>query len=131
MADNATLAVTATIAKRSTLQVMASPAHVVVSRADIDRGFVDVPGAAQLTIRSNSADGIAIEITAVADFFAQAFIHGLDTAVQVGPNGGIVMQGAPARGATDVRALRFRLVLARGVEPGIYPWPLRLSIAPA
>lgn len=125
------LAVSATVLKRATLQVLAQPAAVVITEADIRRGYVDVPNSADFAIRNNSPQGYMLDFASEGEFFRGIQVRGLGHDVQMGPNGGMVAQpGAGWRAARMMVALRFRFVLSESAQAGTYPWPVRVSVAP-
>jgi hypothetical protein len=123
------LTVTATIAKHASLKVLAQPSAVVVTSADVARGYVDVPAPAQLAIRSNSQSGYMLEFASEGDFMRQILVKGLASDVQLSPAGGAIMQSPTGSGVTNTTlALGFRFVLAESTKQGTYPWPMRVSI---
>ncbi len=130
-ASEARLPVTATIAKRATLKVLAQPATVVITDADIARGYVDVPGRAQVTIRSNSQAGYMLVFASEGDFVRHTRVSGLGREVQIGAAGGIVPQSGAAQGVTHATLeLGFRFELAAGARQGTYAWPVQMSVVP-
>lgn len=130
-ADQLKLPVSATIAKRATLKVLAQPATVVISAADIARGYVDVPGRAQVAIRSNSPQGYMLVFANDGDFVRHTRVRGLGNEIQIGPGGGIVPQGGSAHGVTQATLeLGFRFELDPNARQGTYSWPVQISIAP-
>jgi hypothetical protein len=125
------LTVTATILKRASLKVLAQPSSVVVTAADVARGYVDVPAAAQVAIQNNSVDGYLLEFASQGDFMRQIMVRGLSTDVQLSPAGGAVMQPSSGSGATRTTlALGFRFVLSESAQQGTYSWPMQLSVTP-
>jgi hypothetical protein len=127
----AKMTVSATVLKHASLKVLAQPASVVVTAADIARGYVDVPAPAQVAIRSNSARGYMLEFAAEAGFSRQIEVRGLNSPVQLGPAGGAVMQPHTGPGITRTTLeLGFRFILADTARAGTYPWPMHLSVTP-
>ena len=127
----AKLTVTATILKRATLKVLAQPAAVVVTAADIARGYVDVAAPAHVAIQSNSMGGYLLEFASHGTFMRQILVKGLANDVQLSPAGGAVMQAASNAGVSKTSlALGFRFLLADSTQQGTYPWPMRLSVSP-
>lgn len=127
--DEAKLTVTATILKRASLKVLAQPAAVVVTAADIARGYVDVAAPAQVAIQNNS-DAYAISFSSQGDFIRQILVRGLGNDVQMSPEGGSVTRSSSGPGVTRATlALGFRFVLSESAQAGTYAWPMRLSIA--
>jgi len=127
----AKMTVSATVLKHATLKVLAQPASIVVTAADIARGYVDVAAPAQVAIKSNSARGYMLEFAAEAEFTRQIEVRGLGSPVQLGPTGGAVMQPPAGPGITRATLeLGFRFILADSARAGTYPWPMQLSVTP-
>lgn len=125
------LTVSATILKRATLKTLAQPSSVVVTAADIARGYVDVPAAAQVAIQNNSRGGYLLEFASQGDFMRQILVRGLTNDVQLSPAGGAVMQPSSGSGVTRTTlALGFRFVLSESAQQGTYAWPMQLSVTP-
>jgi hypothetical protein len=127
-ADEAKLTVTATVLKRASLKVLAQPTAVVVTAADIARGYVDVAAPAHVAVQSNTP-GYLLDFASVGDFMRQIVVRGLGADVQLSPAGGLVTQTAPGNVKTTL-ALGFRFVLSETAQPGAYPWPMRLAAQP-
>jgi hypothetical protein len=124
------LRVSATVLKRASVQVISQPAAVTVSADDLVRGYVDVPAPAQLAIKSNSPSGYLLEFANQGDFMSQILVTGLASNLQFGPDGGVVAQPGNSNGVTRATLnLGFRFLLSASAQPGIYAWPIRLSVA--
>lgn len=125
------LAVTATVLKHASLQVLSQPNSISVTAADIARGYVDVPAPAQLAVRSNSPLGYMLEFSSNGYFFREILVNGLSVPVQLSPAGGAVLQPAAASGVTRATMdLGFRFLLHEAAQPGVYPWPIHVSVSP-
>lgn len=123
--------VSATIQKHASLKVLTQPASVVVTAADIARGYVDVPAPASVQVRSNTLDGYLLMFENQGEFMRQTLVKGLANDLQIGLAGGGVAQNMAGRGMRQAQLdLGFRFVLAASAQQGIYPWPLRLSVTP-
>ena len=116
----AKLTVTATILKRATLQVLAQPATLVVTSADLARGYVDVPASSQVAIQNNSTAGYLLDFrNHGGEFLRQVFVRGLNGDVQLSPGGGLVRQGSAGGGVTKTTlALGYRFVLSSAAQAG-------------
>jgi len=57
---SATLRLVAVVSPRVKLQVLRETTEVVASIEDLDRGYLDVPGAAELLVWTNSPSGLTI-----------------------------------------------------------------------
>lgn len=129
--SEAKLSVTATVLKHANLKVLTAPSSVVVTAADIARGYVDVPAPAHVAIQSNSMTGYLLEFASQGDFMRQTLVRGLANDVQLSPEGGAVMQRSAGSGVTRTTlALGFRFLLSDSARQGTYSWPLRLSVTP-
>jgi hypothetical protein len=123
--------VSVSILKRASLQVLAQPSSVTVTAADLARGYVDVPAASQVAVRSNAPAGYLLEFASQGDFMRQILVRGLDTDVQLSPAGGMVSQRGASKGVTKTTlALGFRFLLSESAQEGTYAWPMRLAVVP-
>ena len=124
------LTVTANVLKHASLKVLAQPTSVVITAADIARGYVDVAAPAQVSIQSNSRDGYMLMFASEGEFLHQTLVRGLGNDVQLSAGGGGVMRSADGRGmAKATLDLGFRFLLSESARQGVYAWPLRLSVA--
>ncbi|MFC5496178.1 hypothetical protein ACFPOE_01410 [Caenimonas terrae] len=121
----------ATVLKRATLTVLKQPASILVTEADVARGYLAVPSAVQVAVQTNSPAGYVLLVAAQDDFVREIVMSGLDSDIQLGAAGGLVFQRGGVRGVTRKNLdLRFRLVLAKGAQRGEHPWPVQLSVTP-
>ncbi len=114
----------------ATLDVRAAPPAIEVSASDIERGYVEVAKPTQLDVQSNSRDGYVLNVLPRTNLFSQVEVRGLDSRVDLGPDGGAVVQRWNQNEHRRRLSLTYRFVLTHGVQPGSYPWPLQLNIAP-
>jgi hypothetical protein len=98
-------------------------------RTTCARGYIDVPQPTALVIRSNSASGYALEVTTVAPIVVAMVIHGFDSDLRLGQDGGTIIQRWQQPHPVSL-SLRFRLKLAPGLTAGRYPWPMRIAVRP-
>lgn len=127
----AKLEVSATIAKHASLKILSRPPVIVVTQADLERGYVDAPVPAQLAVRSNSQAGYLLVFEGHADFVRQTRVTGLGNELQFGPAGGGVPQAAAGRGmASRTLDLGFRFLLSESARAGTHAWPLQVSVVP-
>ena len=127
---DAKLTVTATVMKHASLTVLAQPASVIVTAADIVRGYVDVPSPAHVAIQSNSQSGYMLMFASEGEFLRQTLVRGLDNDVQLDTVGGGVARRAEGRGMSKATLdLVFRFILSDSAKQGVYAWPMRLSVA--
>jgi hypothetical protein len=119
----------ATVRAVASIQLDFMPSVLHISARDVARGYSEMVEPAQLSINSNSQRGYALEFLTVAPIFSEVIVQGLGSDVDLGADGGSVVQRGPA--SRPVRlALKFRFMLAHGIAPGDYPWPLRFAVTP-
>jgi hypothetical protein len=124
-----TMTVSATVTAIARLEAQSAPADVEVSLADVERGFIDVAEPLTLVIRSNSASGFAMDVMTVTPMLSSMVVHGLDSDQFLGADGGTLVQRWQRPQVVNL-SLKFRLILAPGLTPGRYPWPLRVAVRP-
>jgi len=127
----AKITVSATVAPRATLKVVHQRPELVITGADIARGYVDVPSASRIEVRNNSPAGYLL-VFEDRDGFLQAFdqvqVRGLGTEVQIGRSGGWIPQ--PYSRGTETMELSYRFILMKHARPGTYAWPLTVTTRP-
>lgn len=131
-ADSAAkLQVSVTVLKHASLKVLAQPSSVIVTAADIAKGYVDVAAPASIQVRSNTQEGYLLMFESQGDFMRQTVVKGLANDVQISTAGGGVAQNTAGKGMRQAQLeLGFRFVLAESAQQGVYPWPMRLSVTP-
>ena len=129
--SEASLTVSANVPKRASLKVSGQPSSVLITEADLARGYVDAPAPIQVAIQSNSPAGYMLVLAGQGDFVRQARMRGLESEVQVGANGGVIPQRSNGRGVLRATMeLKFRFILAKSARQGEHPWPMQLSVVP-
>jgi hypothetical protein len=123
----AEMMVSAVIPSRLRLQFHDVPRTVNIRPADVARGYVDAESPVGLSVQSNSARGVVIEITSSNEHVRGATVSGLAHDVIVGRSGGAVFLPGPRIDANLM--LQFRFHLSSDTPPGIYPWPVHLAAA--
>jgi hypothetical protein len=112
------------------LEIQSAPAGLDISNADLQRGFIDVDQPTQLTVRSNSPSGFALDVlTVAAPMVSSMVVEGLNSNLTLGAEGGTIVQRWQHPQAMNL-SLKFRFALTPGLPPGNYPWPLRLTVRP-
>ena len=110
------------------LELDSAPSTLHITARDVARGYLNVPEATLLSIRSNCRSGYALDFMSVAPLFSAFDVRGLESEVALGPEGGTVVQ----RWQPEPKhlTLTFRFMLAPGLSAGDYPWPLHLAVRP-
>ncbi len=124
---SAKVTVSATVLARASIKVLHQAPEIVVTDADIRRGFVDISAGSLIELKNNSLSGCLLTFEAHGLPFKEALVRGLGREVSIGPNGGMIFQTFKG---TVTMALSYRFVLSEDAQPGTYTWPLSLSASP-
>lgn len=123
----AQMAVTATVVESVSIRSVFQAHRLVITAQDVQRGFVEVPAGSRFEIRNKGP--CLFEFRATGDLFRSVRVTGLDGAAELGLSGGTLLQSALGDPAGKV-AVNYRFILAAGVSPGAYDWPLALTVLP-
>jgi len=121
------IAVSATVTANAVMQVEYQAQQLVVTPADIARGYCDAPAASRVRVSSNSRTGYLISIFSRLAIFKSVRIETPDASAQIGREGGAIAQHG-RHGKDLLTQMTYRFTLAEGVSPGTYPWPLALDV---
>jgi hypothetical protein len=111
--------------------VMEHQAKVIdVTSEDVERGFVHVAGGSRLIVATRSQGDYALHFARRGALFRSVKIEGIGRTVELGAQGGTVVQRDMPAGKAVV-ALNYRFQLAPATVPGTYAWPLEVVARPA
>jgi hypothetical protein len=100
-----------------------------VSSADIERGFVEVAEPILIRVQTNSRAGYVLQADkSYGSSFSKISLTGDTVSVTVTSHETWLQRPRVAGG--DVLAMRARLYLASGVEPGTHAMPLTFTATP-
>jgi hypothetical protein len=120
------MAVTATVVDTVSVRSLYQASSLVVTQQDVQRGYVDVPGASRFEIRNKGP--CVFEFRAVGEVFRSVRVSAPQSVAEFGAGGGSMIQQG-GHGAEHV-AVHYRFALAPGVAAGAYDWPLALTVLP-
>jgi hypothetical protein len=124
-ADGPTLAVWA-IGLPHGYIVMEHQAQVIdVTSDDVARGFVQVAGGSRLIVATRSQGDYALHFARRGALFRAVKIEGLGRTVELGAQGGTIVQRDMPAGKAVV-AIDYRFQLSPATVPGTYAWPLEV-----
>ena len=124
---SAGVSVSATVLARASMNVLKQPSELVVTEADIRRGFLDVEAGSLVEIKNNSRAGIFMTFENHGFPFRQALVRGFGREVALGPNGGMISQNITGK---TVVALSYRFIFDGSMQAGTYAWPFSMSVNP-
>lgn len=125
--SSAAMQVSAMVVARAKLQTSYQAKQIEISAADVARGLVEVPAASRFSVLTNKGAGYSIQLDPVGHVFESVHVDGLGNAVELGADGGAIVQRGP-HASNLTHELSFRFVLHPDTRPGTYPWPLLLSV---
>lgn len=115
-----------TAAAYATLKIVYQTQELVITQADILRGYVEVNSASRIEIRSNVF--FFLRFSGLQGPFKEVQIRGFGKDVLVDAEGSSLF-------LPDIRGfvtfeLTYKFILLRDAEPGTYAWPLEISAHP-
>jgi hypothetical protein len=111
------------------MKVVYQTSELVITRADILRGYIDIPVAAHIEIQNNNLPGYLVVFEGLSEPFKEVIVKGLGKEVRVNSNGTWIAQPYNGRDPLMVE-LSYRFILSENVQPGTYAWPLTISVSP-
>lgn len=124
---SAAMSVSVTVIANAKLRTDYQATQLKITEADVARGYVNVQAASRFSVLTNSRAGYMMDINPVGNIFESVQVSGLGSAVQLGADGGTVVQRGPL--LPDLtHELSYRFALNPEIRAGTYPWPLHLSV---
>jgi hypothetical protein len=125
--SSAALSVSVMVVASVKLQTTYQAKQIEISAADVARGQVEVPAALRYSVVTNKGAGYLMQFHPVGNVFESVHVEGLGIDVQLGADGGAIVQRAP-QVSNQTHELNFRFTLDPNTKVGIYPWPLILTV---
>ena len=124
--------ITATIPTTLHVSTKGHPSGFTVTEQDITRGYVDLSQSSQFDVKTNSAEGIALEFLGMQNggIIETVQITGAANAFQMPASGGIMLiQGDWHPTVARSFSLHYRLYLGPTAQPGPHNWPFAMSVS--
>ena len=110
------------------VRIIGQAGEVTVSEKEIAQGYVVVEDATIIEIDSKYMKSFALSYKLIGDTFRTVWaVDQNRKEIQIGKVGIFNYPNRRER-TIDLKKLSFKLYISDNVEPGEYPWPLRLSI---
>jgi hypothetical protein len=119
------MSVSVEVVARTILTVDSQPSTITVSPTDVARGYVEVPQAVLFHVRSNAANGYAVQFAPISYPFSSADINWGNSMASVGMDATWLTR--PYQHGTTAGSLNVRLMLSQDAAPGSYAWPVRVA----
>jgi hypothetical protein len=124
-APTTSLVVSAQVIASAKLQTEHQATLIRITSLDIARGYVNVTDATRITVNINSHSGYRLEFQPVSQLFESVHIDGLSHSVQLGADGGSIIQ-RNALQQHQSHTLTYRFMLQAHALAGEYPWPRQI-----
>lgn len=130
--SKARVTVTARVLAHASIKFLYQAPELVVTNADISRGYLEIPAASRIELKNNNPDGYMLFFEGTngqVNIIKEIYVQGLGREVQIDAYGGWIV--LPNEGLSPVtKELSYRFVLSENAQPGSYIWPLALSVRP-
>lgn len=124
----AEIGVSVTVMARTLIDAASSPRQLWITAADVARGYVEVPQATRLLVTNTDRRGYLLSVWPQVQVFSRVIVRSDDSQAELGADGGEIFERRWGRALP--LALDFRFLLAPGVRPGVYPWPVTFQVSP-
>ena len=127
------LKVKSTLAEESqtltAMKVVFQRPELIVTDADIQRGYIDILAATKIEIQNNNLAGYLVIFEGFSSTFKQVIVKGFGKEVLIDSQGGWIAQPYNGRDPLLVE-LSYRFIFSENAKPGKYVWPLNISASP-
>lgn len=112
---------------RANVRLDSQPAQVVVTSADVKRGYVDVPAPIVFHAQTNSRQGYLLQVSNGSTDFSEVQLSFAQAAINVSQESWIAR---PYVAGGEVVSMNARVRISSDLAPGSYPLPLSISATP-
>lgn len=124
------IAVGAKVGPIATYRTLAEQTQLQITPTDIARGFVELPRAMQIEVRSNSRTGYVLNVQLTSALFSRVEVLGFGSDIALDADGGRIVQRWKQQPSAATVTVGYRFHLSAATAPGTYPWPLHLAVEP-
>ncbi len=124
------ISVMASVLQRTRINIFSQPRELVITNSDIRQGYVDVPLASRVGVKTNNPAGylLVFEVAEGAyDIFSGMNVRVGGKEVQVPLQGGWIPQ--PFISGGSLLDISYRFNLSANAQPGTYSWPIIVSVS--
>ena len=124
--NNNSVRVTANVQARISQTLVRQEKVLKITEEEIKRGYVDLPAATLLQVKSNDRNGYMLSFEVNGDFIKEAWVIDSNRTTSLSGGGGFVHQAYPGPSG-ETKELSYRLFLVPGTQAGLYAWPLSIT----
>jgi len=121
--------ITKEIQRLTSLKIVFQTQELVITQADIRRGYVEIQSAEHIEIQNNNLSGYLLVFEGLNGLFKEVVVKGLGDEVSITSDGGWVAQPYNGRDPVMIE-LSYKFILSEKAQPGTYTWPLIVYASP-
>lgn len=130
---NATLGIGAYVSPSAVFEVEFKAAPLVISRADIQRGYVEVSVQSRLGMRTSKQfmpynPGYLVDVSPRNDLFKSVLVTGPGAQQEFQGYAGNLSDAVAGDDSDRSSQYTYRFELAENVKPGPYSWPMAITV---
>jgi hypothetical protein len=110
---------------RTQMKVVHQAGELVITQADLARGYVEAPAATSMEVRTNVGTYL-LNFDWPEGLFTEVVVSGIGREVHLA-QGESIMITQPELGMRVIE-LSYKMVLSREARPGTYAWPMMMSL---
>jgi hypothetical protein len=125
----ANLTVKAVVSPRLHMTTIFQKPEIIVTLADLRKGYVEVKEASIFEVESNCPEGYLLAFQGSLGPYQEIHVQGLSTPLQLESNNALIHQPYSDK-KKETFSLSYRLILRPEIDPGTYAWPYIISVQP-
>jgi len=117
--------ISAHVLPKLTQRVLHQETKLYVSEMDIERGYIEVSSGTILQISTNDKGGYGLFFERYGECLKEVWVIEKGRTTVISSDGGFVYQPYSG-GKVEIKEISYRLFLKENIQPGLYPFPLRV-----
>lgn len=120
-----TITVSAHVLPKLSQRILYQQREIQISEVDIQKGYIEVFSGTILQISTNDRGGYGLFFEGGSQFFKEIWVIEKGKITILPSDGGFVHQPYSG-GKVEVKEISYRLFLKENIQPGLFPFPLRV-----
>ncbi len=102
---------------------------IYINTEDIERGYIDIPNAVVVHVRTNSRKGYLLSLNIRGNHFNDVWVSDNASLTVISSGKGLIKIPYADSSTENINELSFRLYLSENIQPGQYAWPVALDVS--
>lgn len=124
--SKSTIQVSATVVANVSQTLIHQRQSFSVTQENVAKGYVDLPAATVLQVRTNDLNGYMLYFEIIAGIAKEIWIMDNSRTTVLSGGVGFILQAYPGPSG-EVKEISYRIFLVPDTKPGLYAWPLSIS----